>query len=187
MALVVASVSVSQGEAKQKKSSELAKMCGVDTVRAADGVFARAHRKQWQKYANLKAIPKDADDQMAQYWHESHGGNFVQMAIHDGAYMRYHEYCFDKEGRLTRLTYETRTAHGWGYATTGTVDERGHLVPASSRFFGVNTNMTIPRPAEADEAPWVLDPKIYKRLEKLPFAKLIPAPAEQKKEDAQAH
>jgi len=187
LALAAAFVSSSEAETKQKKVPELARMCGVDTDRASDGVFAKEHRKQWQKYADLKAIPKDGDSEMAQYWHESHGGSFVQMAVHDGVYARYHEYCFDPEGKLTRLTYETRTAHGWGFATTGTVDKRGHLEAASSRFFGVRTNMTIPRPAEADEAPWVLDPKIYKRLEKLPFAKLIATPAEQKKEDAQAH
>ncbi len=187
LGLVAASVPASRGEVK-KKLPELARMCGVDTNRASDGVFAKAHRKQWQKYANMKAIPKDAEGEMAQYWRESHGGSFVQMAIHDGVYARYHEYCFDKEGKLTRLTYEARTAHGWGFATTGTVNEKGRLEAASSRFFGVNTNLTIPRPAEADDVPWVLDPKIYKRLDKLPFAKLMATPVEQKKkEDAQAH
>ncbi|MBZ5647499.1 MAG: hypothetical protein LAN37_09780 [Acidobacteriia bacterium] len=187
LALVAAFVSHADAEKKEKKIPDLAKLCGMDTDRASDGVFAKAHGKQWQKFASVKAVPEDADSEMAQYWRGEHGGSLVQMAVHDGVYARYHEYCFGQEGKLSSLTYETRTAHGWGFATTGTVDKNGHLVPASSRFFGVRTNMTIPRPAEADDAPWALDPRIYKRLDKLPFAKLISTPVEQKKQDAQAH
>ena len=170
-------------EKKLKKSEDFSKVCGVDVDRPADGVFARQRGKQWQPFANVKAVPKDAGREMGQYWRGEHG-SLVQMAARDGSYPRYHEYCFDPDGRLTRLTYETRTSEGWGYATTGAVNESGRLTPASSRFFGIRTNRTIPRPPEADEAPWVLKPKVYKRLDKLPFAKLIPV--EQSK-DAQAH
>ncbi len=169
-------------EKKTKRLEDFSKVCGVEVGGPADGVFAKRLGK-WQQFPRVKMVPKQSRDQMAQYWRGEHG-SLVQMATSDGSFTRYHEYCFDPDGRLTRLTYETRSSDGWAYATTGTVNEAGRLAPASSRFFGARSNRTIPRPPEADETPWVLHPKIYKRLEKLPFAKLIP---EQKKEDAQAH
>ncbi|HVP43695.1 MAG TPA: hypothetical protein VMS96_09685 [Terriglobales bacterium] len=183
VALMCIVVPRSFAEKKFKRLEDFPKVCGVDVDRDADGVFAKLPGRPWQQFPGVKTVPKQSRDQMAQYWHGEHG-SLVQMAARDKSFTRYHEYCFAEDGRLTRLTYETRAAEGWGYATTGAVNEAGRLVPASSRFFGVRTNRTIPRPPEAEEAPWVLHPKIYKRLEKLPFAKLI---AEQKKEDAQAH
>ena len=170
------------------KYDEFAKVCGVDVGNAATGVYARQKSKGWESFANVKAIPKDAGKEMAQYWRGEQGG-LVQMAMRDGQFTRYHEYCFDGEGRLTRLTYEIRArSDGWGYATTGTVNEAGHMTPASSRFFGLRTNLTIPRPPESMDVGWLLHPKIYKRLDKLPFAKLMTTtPLESKREDAQAH
>ncbi len=189
LALVCVAVpGFSQEKKRHTKYDELAKVCGVDVSSAANGVYAKGHGKGWQTFANARAIPKDAGREMAQYWRGEHGGSLVQMAMHDGTYTRYHEYCFDPEGKLTRLTYETRArAEGWGFATTGTVNESGRLTPASSRFFGLRSGRTIPRPPESADAGWVLHPKIYKRIDKLPFAKLMTTPLESKKEDAQAH
>ena len=178
-------------EKRSKALEVFSKICGVDVEGPADGVYAKGRKKPWQQYPSVKVIPHEGAWEMAQYWHAERG-SLVQMATRDGQYTRYHEYCFNPEGKLTRLTYETRAhADGWGFATTGTVNESGHLVPAASRFFGLRSHRTMPRPPEAAGVDWVLHPKIYKRVDKLPFAKLMTTPTqpttEQKKEDAQAH
>ena len=185
--ICVALTGAAQEKKRHTKYDEFAKVCGVDVGGAANGVYAKGHGG-WQQFANVKAVPKEHGREMAQYWRGEHGGSLVQLAMRDGTFTRYHEYCFDPDGRLTRLTYETRArSEGWGYATTGTVNEAGRLVPASSRFFTLRSGRTIPRPPESADAGWVLHPKIYKRMDKLPFAKLMATPLEQKKEDAQAH
>lgn len=168
------------------RSEEFSKVCGVDVDRPANAMFAKQPGKGWRVFETYKKVPKGASREMAQYWYEAHG-SLVQMAVADGGFMRYHEYCFDGSGKLTRLTYETRSSEGWGYATTGAVNESGRWMPASSRFFGLRTKKTIPRPPQAQQEGWVLSPKIYKRVDKLPFARLMTTPVEQKKEDAQAH
>ncbi len=185
--LVLVGIGAAQEKKRHTKYDEFSKVCGVDVDRVADGVYAKGRKKPWQQYPSVKVIPNQGAWEMGQYWH-GEKGNLVQMATRDGQYTRYHEYCFNPEGKLTRLTYETRAhADGWGFATTGTVSDSGHLAPASSRFFGLRSKRTIPRPPEAAGADWVLHPKIYKRIDKLPFAKLMTTPVEQKKEDAQAH
>ncbi len=185
--LLLVCLCTAQEKKRHTKYDEFAKVCGVDVGGAANGVYAKGHGG-WQQFATVKAVPKDTGKEMAQYWRAEHGGSLVQLAMRDGQYTRYHEYCFDAEGKLMRLTYETQArSDGWGYATTGTVNESGHLVPASSRFFGLRSGRTIPRPPESWDVGWVLHPKIYKRLDKLPFAKLMTTPLESKKEDAQAH
>ena len=186
VAALLCLVPFASAEKKSKLLENFSKVCGVDVDRPADGVYAKPHKKSWQQFATVKAVPREGRPEMAQYWQGEHG-SLVQMAKHDGSYTRYHEYCFDDTGKLTRLTYETRAAEGWGYAMTGAMNKSGHLVPASSRFFGVRTNRTMPRPPEAEQESWVLNPKVYKQRDKLPFAKLMTTPVEQKKQDAQAH
>ena len=169
------------------KPSDFAKVCGIDVKRASDGVFASVDGKPWKRFDNVKAVPKfDGDSgEMAQYW-RGEKGSFVQMMV-AGSFARYYEYCFAPDGKLTRLNYEVRSPYGWGYARTNEVDAKGQLNGITQRFFGLKSGRNIARPDEARDAQWALYPKVYKKFDKLPFAKLISTPVGAKKEDAQAH
>ncbi len=181
MAVVTSALVAAHAE---KKSSEFAKVCGVETSRKADGLFAKEQGKDWRQFQKVKEIPdfEKSSGEMAQVWRGGQG-SFVQTAAFSSGFARYHEYCFAGDGKLTRLNYEVRSPYGWGYARTNEVKD-GELVPLTHRFFGLKSNRTIRRPSEAEDSQWALYPKVYKRFNKLPFAKMI---AEQKKEDAQAH
>ena len=165
----------------ENKKPSFAQVCGIDTARASDGVFAKD--KQWQKYTSLKDVPEASQEELAQVW-RGEQGSFVQIAATTSGFARYYEYCFDRSGKLARLNYEVRSPYGWGFARTNVMKD-GDLTPITQRFFGLKSNRTIPKPPdEARDNQWALYPKVYKSFDKLPFAKMI---AEQKKENAQAH
>ena len=166
---------------EETKKPSVAQVCGIDTARASDGVFAKD--KQWKRYASVKEVPRVEQEELAQVW-RAEQGSFVQIAAKSSGFARYYEYCFDKSGKLARLNYEVRSPYGWGFARTNVMKD-GQLTPVTQRFFGLKSNRTIPKPPEeARDAQWALYPKAYKSFDKLPFAKMI---AERKTENAQAH
>ena len=181
-ALAIAGTCLSVVGQEGPKASDFAKICGVDVERASDGVFASMGKKPWAKFENVKAVPKFEDDagQMAQYW-RGDKGRFVQTMRVEQRFSMYYEYCFGADGKLTRLNYEVRSPYGWGFARTNKVDEKGELVGITQRFFGLKSGRNMLPPENARDAQWALYPKVYKKFDKLPFARLISTPVEAKK------
>jgi len=188
VAVVVLSVAVLAGAQQESKTSEFTKFCGVNVERGADGVFAALDGKPWERFENVKAVPKFEHDagQMAQYW-RGDKGSFVQTMAVSSGFSRYDEYCFGPDGKLTRLNYEVRSPYDWGFARTNEVDKKGELKGITQRFFGLKSGRNMLPPDNARDFTWALVPKIYRKFDKLPFARLITTPVEAKKEDAQAH
>ncbi len=182
LALLLISMAVIASAQESSQPSEFAKICGLDVDRASDGVFASVGRKAWTKFENVRAVPKfeDGAGQMAQYWRGDKGA-FVQMMRVERGFSIYYEYCFGENGRLTRLNYEVRSPYDWGFARTNQVDDSGELVGITQRFFGLKTGRNMLPPENARDSQWALYPKVYKKFDKLPFAKLISTPVEAKK------
>ena len=187
LAVLLMAIPFSVGQ-ESPKGTEFAKNCGVNVERASDGVFAKVGGKDWAYFEKVKAVPKFEDDagQMAQFW-RGEKGSFVQMMRVERGFSMYYEYCFGEHGKLARLNYEVRSPYDWGFARTNKVDDDGELVGITQRFFGLKTGRNMLPPENARDAQWALYPKVYKKFDKLPFAKLITKPVEPKKEDAQAH
>ncbi len=187
VAAALAVVAVCAFAQEEQKAAEFAKVCGVDISRTPDGVFAK-QRKSWSRFADAKSVP-EMDEQsgaVAQYWRTAHA-SFVQLVNYGDGYARYHEYCFGPDGKLSRLGFEARTIRGWGFAQTSTVTTKGQLEPIAARYFDLRSQRTINPPDAVKDEPWIVNADIYRRFDKLPFAKLVASAKPEKKADARSH
>ena len=82
------------------------------------------------------------------------------------------KYCFDEGGELESVSFEIRTALGWGHRVEGTV-RGGVFTESSSEFFRLKDGKTISQPDWVGGVPQALEPKLYSSVSKLPFAGLL--------------
>lgn len=82
------------------------------------------------------------------------------------------KYCFDEEGQLGSVSFEIRTALGWGHREEGTV-LGGVFNVSSSEFFRLKDGKTTPQPDFVGGVPRSLRPKLYMSVSELPFPGLL--------------
>jgi len=152
-----------------------AKECQVDLERPAKQVFARIDDgHSWRTYKTLGDVPELSLDSgvSVEAWTGQTGRLLIRTVEPGEDFWRYTEYCFDKEGRLDRVSLEVRTAWGWAFRTWGQV--KGTVLHAeSSAYFGTKSNTRIPKPEGADDISAALKPRLYPETTKLPFFKLL--------------
>jgi hypothetical protein len=137
--------------------------------------FARVNNQSdWQEYPSLDAVPElsIASGMSAQFWRPRHGTQMVTVEEPRQDFEIETKYCFDEVGELETVSFEIRTALGWGHRVEGTV-KGGVFKERSSEFFRLKDGKTIPQPDWVSEVPQGLEPKLFTSVSKLPFAGLL--------------
>ncbi|MEI9968317.1 MAG: hypothetical protein WDM87_06710 [Terracidiphilus sp.] len=137
--------------------------------------FAKINNQSdWQEYQSLDAVPELslASGMSAQFWRPRHGTQSVTLAEPGQDFEIETKYCFDEVGELESVTFEIRTALGWGHRVDGTVRD-GVFKESSSEFFRLKDSKTISQPDWVGGVPRALEPKLYSSVSKLPFAGLM--------------
>jgi hypothetical protein len=142
---------------------------------AGTRTFAKINNQSdWQEYQSLDAVPElsFASGMSAQVWRPRHGTQSVTLTEPGQDFEIETRYCFDEVGELESVSFEIRTALGWGHRVEGTV--RGGLFnQSSSEFFRLKDGKTTPQPNFVAGVPQALEPKLYSSVSKLPFAGLL--------------
>ena len=150
--------------------------CGISRSQPAERIFANPDRKHaWREYRSVKEVPELENDfgEFVQLWTSHNGNVLITIQAPGEDFASYTNYCFDPGGRLTQLTFQLRTAWGWGYRTEGFVS-KGRFAGKTSEFFSTETEKPIPKPDQANSIPRALKPRIFMREAQLPFFKLLP-------------
>src|SRR5580704_6078732 len=137
--------------------------------------FARINNQSdWQEYQSLDAVPELslANGMSAQFWRLRHGTQSVTLVEPGQDFEIETKYCFDEGGELESVSFEIRTALGWGHRVEGTVTG-GVFNQSSSEFFRLKDGKTTPQPDFVGGVPQALEPKLYSSVSKLPFAGLL--------------
>ena len=137
--------------------------------------FAKiSNRSNWQEYQSLDAVPELslASGMSAQFWRPRHGTQSVTLVEPGQDFEIETKYCFDEVGELESVSFEIRTALGWGHRVEGTV-RGGAFNEISSEFFRLKDGKTTPQPDFVGGIPQALEPKLYSSVGKLPFAGLL--------------
>ncbi len=149
--------------------------CGISRTQPAERIFANSDRKHsWREYRSIKEVPELENDsgEFVQLW-ASHDGNVLITIQAPGEdFASYTNYCFDSRGQLIQLTFQLRTAWGWGYRVEGFVSN-GRYAQKTSEFFSTQTEKPISKPDQANSVPGALKPRILMREAQLPFFKLL--------------
>jgi hypothetical protein len=149
--------------------------CGISRSQPAERIFANTDRKQgWREYRSAKEVPELENDfgEFVQLW-TSHDGNLLITIQAPGEdFASYTNYCFDSGGHLIQLTFQLRTAWGWGYRVEGFVS-KGRFAQKTPEFFSTENEKPIPKPDQANSVPDALNPRIFMREAQLPFFKLL--------------
>jgi hypothetical protein len=158
-----------------KLRKSLARQCAPDLDSAAERIFANPDGKSWSEYRRVKQVPPlDGNDgeKMIAIKSSSTGRHFVRFVEYGEDSATYQADCYDQDGALSTMQYDLRTAWGWGYEDVRTF-ARGKVLHRSTRFFNIRTNQDIERPAQADDVPDFLKPKIYKKFGAIPIAGVL--------------
>jgi hypothetical protein len=137
--------------------------------------FAKVNdQSDWQEYRSLDAVPElsFASGKSAQFWRPKHGTQSVTLVEPGQDFEIETKYCFDEVGELESVSFEIRTALGWGHRVEGTV-KGGVFSQSSSEFFRLRDGKTTPQPDFVGGVPQALEPKLYSSVNKLPFAVLL--------------
>jgi hypothetical protein len=137
--------------------------------------FAKvSNQSDWQEYQNLDAVPdlSFAGGMSAQLWRPTHGMQSVTLVEPGQDFEIETKYCFDEVGELESVSFEIRTALGWGHRVNGTVTG-GVFNQSSSKFFRLKDGKTTPQPDWVGGVPQALEPRLYSSVSKLPFAGLL--------------
>jgi hypothetical protein len=137
--------------------------------------FAKVNNQSdWQEYQSLDAVPElsFASGMSAQFWHPKYGKQSVTLVEPRQDFEIETKYCFDEGGELESVSFEIRTALGWGHRVDGTV-RGGVFKESSSEFFRLKDGKTIPQPDWVGEVPQALEPKLYSCVSGLPFSGLL--------------
>ena len=137
--------------------------------------FAKVNNQSdWQEYRSVDAVPElsFAGGMSAQVWHPKYGKQSVTLVEPGQDFEIETKYCFDEGGELESVSFEIRTALGWGHRVEGTV-KGGVFTESSSEFFRLKDGKTISQPDWVGEVPQALEPKLYSSVSKLPFAGLV--------------
>jgi hypothetical protein len=138
-------------------------------------MFARtSNQSDWQEYQSLDTVPElsPASGMSAQFWQHKHGTSSVIIEEPGQDFQIDTRYCFDEGGRLESVSFEIRTALGWGHREEGAV-LRGVFYESSSEFFRLKDGKTTPQPDFVGSVPRSLQPKLYLNVSELPFAGLL--------------
>ena len=153
-----------------------APVCSLKVKMPADArTFAKTNNQNdWQEYQSLDAVPalSPASGVSAQFWQHKHGTPSVTMVEPGQDFQIETRYCFDEEGQLETVSFEIRTALGWGHRVEGTV-MGGMFNESSSEFFRLKDGKTTPQPDFVGGVPAALKPKLYLSMSELPFAGLL--------------
>ena len=164
------------GVATPKPMKSLAAQCAPDLDRAAERVFANPGGKTWNEYVTVKQVPRldgNDDEKMIAVKTSPSGRHFVGFVEYGEDTATYQADCYDEGGALSALHYELRTAWGWGYEDVRTFNAHGKILNRSTRFFDTRNNQDIKRPAQADDVPDYLKPKIYRNFGAIPIAGVL--------------
>jgi hypothetical protein len=137
--------------------------------------FAKTNNQSdWKEYQSLDAIPELslASGMSAQIWQHKHGTPSVTIVEPGQDFQIATRYCFDEGGQLESVSFEIRTALGWGHREEGTV-MGGVFNESSSEFFRLKDGKATPQPDFVGGVPRSLQPKLYLRVSELPFAGLL--------------
>jgi hypothetical protein len=137
--------------------------------------FAKVNNQSdWQEYQSLDAVPELSfvGGMSAQVWHPKYGKQSVTLVEPGQDFEIETKYCFDEVGELESVSFEIRTALGWGHRVGGTV-KGGMFTESSSEFFRLKDGKTISQPDWVGGVPQALEPKLYSSVSKLPFAGLV--------------
>jgi len=137
--------------------------------------FAKiGNQSDWQEYSSFDAVPElsIASGMSAQVWHPKYGKQSVTLVEPGQDFEIETKYCFDEGGELESVSFEIRTALGWGHRVEGTVRD-GVFKEMSSEFFRLKDGKTISQPDWVGGVPQALEPKLYSSVSKLPFAGLL--------------
>jgi hypothetical protein len=137
--------------------------------------FAKiSNQSNWQEYQSLDAVPELslASGMSAQFWRPRHGTQSATLVEPGQDFEIETKYCFDEVGELESVSFEIRTALGWGHRVEGTV-RGGVFNESSSEFFRLKDGKTTPQPDFVGGIPQALEPKLYSSVGKLPFAGLL--------------
>ena len=152
--------------------------CGISRSQPAERIFANSDRKHaWREYRCIKEVPELENDfgEFVQLWTSHNGNVLITIQTPGEDFTSYTNYCFDSGGQLTQLTFQLRTAWGWGYRVECFVS-KGRFAQKTSEFFSTETEKPIPKPDQANSVPGALRPKIFMREARLPFFKLLAKP-----------
>jgi hypothetical protein len=142
---------------------------------ASARTFAKINNQSdWQEYQSPDAVPElsFASGMSAQFWHPKHGTQSVTLVEPGQDFEIETRYCFDQGGDLESVSFEIRTALGWGHRVNGTV-MGGVFNQNSSEFFRLKDGKTTPQPDLVGGVPRALEPKLYSSVSTLPFAGLL--------------
>lgn len=162
------------GRAAERKNAT-AERCGVDLKLPAQRVFADPDgKKGWREFKKLQDVPPIGLNAgtSAVVWTGREGGVFVELQEPGEDWYRFTDYCFDQTGQLVQVSFQLRTAWGWGYRSGGPV-VRGAVAASAEEFFDLKTETVIAKPADADEVAEARKVDLYLRKSKLPFAKFL--------------
>jgi hypothetical protein len=137
--------------------------------------FAKtSNQSEWQEYQSLDAIPELslASGMSAQFWQHKHGTPSVTIVEPGQDFKIATRYCFDEGGQLESVSFEIRTALGWGHREEGTV-LGGVFNESSSEFFRLKDGKATPQPDFVGGVPRSLKPRLYLSVSELPFAGLL--------------
>ena len=131
-------------------------------------------QSDWQEYQSLGTIPElsPASGMSAQFWQHKHGTPSVIIEEPGQDFQIDTRYCFDEEGQLESVSFQIRTALGWGHREEGIV-MGGVFNESSSEFFRLKDGKATPQPDFVGGVPRSLQPKLYLRVSELPFAGLL--------------
>ncbi len=113
--------------------------------------FAKiSNQSDWQEYQSLDAVPElsIASGVSAQVWHPKYGKQSVTLVEPGQDFEIETKYCFDEGGELESVSFELRTALGWGHrveVVPRTV-RGGAFKEVSSEFFRLEDGKTISQP-----------------------------------------
>ena len=146
--------------------------CSSDLNQSFERTFANPDLKGWKEYNNSKEVPPldlENGEQVFTVTLSSSGRKYVRSVEYGQDSATYQSYCYDQAGILRSLSYEMRTAWGWGYEANRLFGNSGRTVQRTQRFFDTASNKDIPRPQQADDVPEFLKPTIYSSFNLLPF------------------
>lgn len=153
--------------------------CLSDLNQSFERTFANPDLKGWKEYSNPKEVPPlnlENGEQAFMVTVNSSGKKYVRSVAYGEDSATYQSYCYDQAGVLRSLSFEMRTAWGWGYEEQKAFGVSGITVQHKKRFFDTASNRAITRPRQADDVPNFLKPEIYSSFNTLPFIAIFKKP-----------
>lgn len=173
---VIALLAASGACHAQAEKDVTAEKCGVDFNKPATRVFVDATAKEpWTEIRDIRTLPDvnlNDGGRVARVWKGTDGNVLVFVEEPGEDFDIASEYCFDKDGAISRIRFQVKTAWRWGFREEGLVKD-GAIVAETNEFFDMDNGEKVPKPSGANEIPETLKPKVYTKITELPFAKLM--------------